>query len=327
MPTCVTPELEYLQVRWAAHLPFATAARLLGELLPIADAISVSGVKRRVRAVGAALETSAAAAARPVPSAPLAPRGEPANALSALAVDSAWLRHCDPPRWQARHVNVVAGRACFEGGASRVYAYVHNQVSSAAARLDGFLRASGVDPNARVTILTDGAGEFEKAAKGCAQPTCRILDWFHIAMKFKAAENSVFGCKMIEPLAVQAGHYDAYDCFWEKADALVVLHECLTSAEVPAPKRAPWSSGHRVAARSHREVPERPWSAADGHKHGTFRADGDASQIAFGGFELREVNANSLAWPRAWAVYSSPTALKSGSFLKSARDISCGRAS
>jgi len=27
--------------------------------------------------------------------------------------------------------------------------------------------------------------------------------------------------------AVQAGHYDAYDCFWEKADALVVLHECL----------------------------------------------------------------------------------------------------
>jgi hypothetical protein len=190
VPTGVTPELEYLQVRWAAHLPFATAARLLGELLPIADAISVSGAKRRVRAVGAALEASA----------PLPKRPKPAKALNALVVDSVWLRHCDPPRGQARHVNVVAGRACFEGGSSRVYAYVHNQVSSAAARLDGFLRSSGVDANARVTILTDGAGEFEKAARGCAQPTCRILDWFHIAMKFKAAENSVFGCKMIEPL-------------------------------------------------------------------------------------------------------------------------------
>jgi hypothetical protein len=72
-------------------------------------------------------------------------------------------------------------------------------VNSAAERLDGFLRSSGVDPNARVTILTDGAGEFEKAAKGCAQPTCRILDWFHIAMKFEAAENSVFGCHVIDP--------------------------------------------------------------------------------------------------------------------------------
>jgi hypothetical protein len=112
VPTGVTPPLESLQVRWAAHLPFATAARLLGELLPIADAISVSGVKRRVRAVGAALEASA----------PLPKRPEPAKALSALAVDSVWLRHCDPPRGQARHVNVVAGRACFEGGPSRVYA-------------------------------------------------------------------------------------------------------------------------------------------------------------------------------------------------------------
>ena len=114
-------------------------------------------------------------------------------------MDLAWLRHCDPPRdhGQGRHVNVAAGRACFEDDPSRVCAYVLNQVSSAAERLDGFLRASGVDPNARVTILTDGAGEFEKAAKGCAQPTCRILDWFHIAMKFEAAENSVLGCRLI----------------------------------------------------------------------------------------------------------------------------------
>ena len=77
----------------------------------------------------------------------------------------------------------MAGRACFEDNPSRVYAYVLNQVSSAAERLDGFLRASGVDPNARVTILTDGAGEFEKAAKGCAQPTCRILDWLSVSVK------------------------------------------------------------------------------------------------------------------------------------------------
>jgi len=57
-----------------------------------------------------------------------------------------------------------------------VYAYVHNQVASAAGRLDELLAGSGVDPAARVTILTDDAGEFEKAAKGCAQPICQILD-------------------------------------------------------------------------------------------------------------------------------------------------------
>ena len=198
VPAGVTPELEYLQVKWAAHLSYAAATSMLAEVLPIADAISVGSVKRRVRVVGAALDAS--------PAAQHAVELEPASkssSLSALAVDSAWLRHCEPPRHQGRHVNLMAERACFEDGSKRVYAYAHNQVSSAASRLDEFLAASGVSPDARVTILTDGAGEFDKAAKGCKQPICRIVDWFHIAMKFKAAERSVFGSKFIDSLERQ----------------------------------------------------------------------------------------------------------------------------
>jgi hypothetical protein len=78
--------------------------------------------------------------------------------------------------------------------------YVHNQVHSAAARLDSFLSTSGVHRNQRVTVLTDGAGEFEKAVNGSSRPMCRILDWFHIAMKFKAAQRSVFGCKFMDSM-------------------------------------------------------------------------------------------------------------------------------
>jgi len=29
LPKCVTPELEYLQTKWAAHLPYAAATTLL----------------------------------------------------------------------------------------------------------------------------------------------------------------------------------------------------------------------------------------------------------------------------------------------------------
>lgn len=166
------------------------ASKLLGEILPLDDSISVSGVKRRVRAVGEALEDAEASCVDDQ-------RTVREPSLSALAVDSAWLKHCDQ---KGRHVNLVAGRACFESGRTRVYSYVHNQVASAAGRLDQFLAASGIKPTTRVTILTDGAGEFEKAAKGCSQPMCRILDWFHISIKFKAAERSAFGCKQIGAL-------------------------------------------------------------------------------------------------------------------------------
>jgi hypothetical protein len=77
---------------------------------------------------------------------------------------------------------------------------MHKQVSSAAARLDQFLCASGVSPDERVTVISDDAGEFGKAVEGSQLARGRILDWFHIAMKFKAAENSVFGSATIEPL-------------------------------------------------------------------------------------------------------------------------------
>lgn len=40
---------------------------------------------------------------------------------------------------------------------------------------------------------------------------------------------------------VQAKHYDDYEFFWEKVDALDILHQCLMSEKVPGPKRAPGS--------------------------------------------------------------------------------------
>ena len=77
---------------------------------------------------------------------------------------------------------------------------MHKQVPSATARLDQFLSASGVGPTERVTVISDDAGEFGKAVEGSQLARGRILDWFHIAMKFKAAENSVLGSTTIEPL-------------------------------------------------------------------------------------------------------------------------------
>ena len=49
-------------------------------------------------------------------------------------------------------------------------------------------------------MISDDAGEFVKAVEGSQLASGRILDWFHIAMKFKAAENAVRGCKVIDSL-------------------------------------------------------------------------------------------------------------------------------
>ncbi|GAB7540462.1 hypothetical protein [Cupriavidus sp. 8B] len=52
----------------------------------------------------------------------------------------------------------------------------------------------------RMTVISDDAGEFEKTVQGSLLARGRILDWFHVAMKFNAAQRSVFGNKMIGSL-------------------------------------------------------------------------------------------------------------------------------
>jgi hypothetical protein len=97
-------------------------------------------------------------------------------------------------------VNIVAGRATFTDGPPKLYAYVHREVTSAAARLDQFLSRNGVASDERVTVISDDAGEFAKTVEGSRLARGRVLDWFHIAMKFQAAQRSVFGSKMIDSL-------------------------------------------------------------------------------------------------------------------------------
>ena len=215
----VTPELEYLQAKWAAHLPYRQATELLREVLPLDKTISLGSTRRRILAVGKALDAQIERDIALAPKLTDDDQVRESSSVGCVSVDSAWLSFSSSPKsrkaardlaeqlspWtkkvvQGRHVNIVAGRATFADRTPRLYAYVHKQVPSAAERLDQFLRASGVGPDERVTVISDDAGEFGKAVEGSQLTRGRILDWFHIAMKFKAAENSVFGSATIEPL-------------------------------------------------------------------------------------------------------------------------------
>jgi len=222
VPRRVTSELEYLQAKWAAHLPYRQTTELLREVLPLDKAISLGSTRRRVLAVGSALdaEIERDIASRPKPIDGIdGDQVRESISVGCVSVDSAWLNFSCSPKsrkaardlaelrspWaqklvQERHVNIVAGRATFADRAPRVYAYVHKQVPSAAERLDQFLCESGVGLNERVTVISDDAGEFSKAVEGSQLARGRILDWFHIAMKFKAAQRSVFGSTVIASL-------------------------------------------------------------------------------------------------------------------------------
>jgi hypothetical protein len=190
----VTPELEYLQAKWAAHLPYRQATELLREVLPLDKGISFGSTRRRVLAIGRALDAQIERDIASGPKAASAEQVRESTTVGCVSVDSAWLSFSSSPKsrkaardlaelkspWaqnlpRDRHVNIVAGRATLADRTPRLYAYVHKLVPSAPARLDQFLFASGVAPDERVTVISDDAGEFGKAVEGSQLARGRIL--------------------------------------------------------------------------------------------------------------------------------------------------------
>ncbi|KAE8757273.1 MULTISPECIES: hypothetical protein [Paraburkholderia] len=67
-----------------------------------------------------------------------------------------------------------------------------------------------------MTVISDDVGEFEKAVQGSQLARGRILDWFHIAIKFKAEQRSVFGSKMIASLERESVETEITNPKWLK---------------------------------------------------------------------------------------------------------------
>ncbi|MEO9149234.1 MAG: hypothetical protein ABI212_07635 [Burkholderiaceae bacterium] len=166
LPLRVTPELQYLQAKWAAYLPYRQVTDLLKEVLPLDKGISYGAARRTVCAVGKALDAEVEREIIARPKTAADDHIRQSASVVCVSVNSAWVSHHSSPKgreavrvcallrsaWsmpptQQRHVNIVAGRATFVDRAPRVYAYVHKQVPSAAARLDQFLARSGVEPH------------------------------------------------------------------------------------------------------------------------------------------------------------------------------------
>jgi hypothetical protein len=68
VPQRVTPELEYLQAKWAAHLPYRQATELLREVLPL-DKATPWAAPRRVADLNGELSVQRLAASAKMPGA------------------------------------------------------------------------------------------------------------------------------------------------------------------------------------------------------------------------------------------------------------------
>ena len=192
MPGHVAPERLYLEARWASLAPYAAAAGLLADVLPIASGANATTLRQHVLRVAERAEAelgeerSAFVGGCPAEWAELPiPEGR-----IVVGLDGGYVRD-----WDERKTNfeLIVGRSMPEDRDARYIGLVHGYDRKPKRRLFDHLQAQGLQANQDVTFLTDGGEEVRALTERITPESEHVLDWFHIAMRLTVLEQYARG--------------------------------------------------------------------------------------------------------------------------------------
>lgn len=201
LPERTHPQWTWLQSRYASVMSYRLAQIFLRDAFPAGRDLPASSMKLNVRAVGERLEAETERAvarfARDLPGArnPVDLKRTPI----ALQIDAGYVRAIHQPdgtRWIA----VVASKVVWpQTKRCPAHAYAANGFNPhQGVRQQAFLASVGIAPATPVTVISDGGEDISFA---CQLPaaTERVLDWFHIGMRFEHLLTAVRGMRDLDP--------------------------------------------------------------------------------------------------------------------------------
>jgi hypothetical protein len=168
-----SPELRYLTSKLAALMPFGKVADFLGELLPTSAKTNANTVRNRTMRVGRRLERSAQI--------PEIFENDTAAPKVIVGLDGGYVRGRPGPE---RNFEVIVGKVLAGGGATR-FAFVRQGSGPAGPRVQRAMAQAGYRNETEVTVLSDGDTGLRAIQREVAPNSTRILDWFHLAMRFQ----------------------------------------------------------------------------------------------------------------------------------------------
>ena len=192
IPDHVAPERLYLEARWASLAPYAAAAGLLADILPIASGANAKTLREHTLRVAERAEAELAEER------PCFIDGCPADWAKlpipegriVVGLDGGYVRN-----WQDRKTNfeVIVGRSVPEDRDAQYVGLVHGYDPKPKRRLFDTLKSQGLQANQDVTFLTDGGQEIRALTELVTPVSEHVLDWFHITMRLTVLQQYARG--------------------------------------------------------------------------------------------------------------------------------------
>ena len=202
IPDYVAPERLYLEARWASLVPYAAAADLLADILPVAAGANATTLRAH------ALHVAERAEAELAEERPCFIDGRPADwgglpipeGRIVVGLDGGYVRN-----WDDRKTNfeVIVGQSVPEDRDARYVGLVHGYDRKPKRRLFDVLTSQGLQANQEVTFLTDGGEEVRALTQQITPGSEHVLDWFHITMRVTVLKQYAHGVAHHDEAACQ----------------------------------------------------------------------------------------------------------------------------
>jgi hypothetical protein len=177
-----TPELLFLETKWASLISYGMTARVLKDFLPLDETLNATTVQNHTLAVALRCEEELGeelgGCEDRCPQA-----GSPPPRLEepiAVGLDGGYVRAWEQKQ---RHFEVIVGKAVPATQPAKYFGFVQTYDTKPTQRMGALLQVQGVQDTQPLTFLSDG-GETVRNLPGQLYPEAtHWIDWFHLTMR------------------------------------------------------------------------------------------------------------------------------------------------
>jgi hypothetical protein len=191
-----SPEMLYLETKWASLIPFARTTDLLKEVLPVANSVNPETIRNHLqltaerieqelgeeRQLNAFDESEEQWEQQPLPDGPIT-----------VGIDGGYVRAAHKQGW----FEVIAGKSVVafrrddedEVPSAKCFGYVQSYDEKPRQRLWELMKSQGMQENQQVVFMSDGGENVRRVQEYLHPFSEHLIDWFHITMRLTVLQQ------------------------------------------------------------------------------------------------------------------------------------------